>query len=94
MKRKHRMGFALVACLILCAAFFTLRAMARMIGSSRPSPVRKATQPRRPDLLRGKRLLALGQYELNAAFTPDGTFYCFDISAQPAQTTAAKSPRA
>ncbi|HVF57377.1 MAG TPA: hypothetical protein VM934_14580 [Pyrinomonadaceae bacterium] len=94
MKSKYRISFALAsACLALCALFSALRAPAVVRGRSQPSRTRKT--PDNQDLLRGKRLLAVGAYELNAAFTPDGTFYSFEISATRAgRKCAGAMPRA
>lgn len=79
MKHPRLSRLACAACLLCCAAPFAYRAAAAtFIKASHVKPA--APCPR--VLLRGKQLVTLAGYELNASFTPDGRFYRFEINKQ------------
>ena len=92
MKSKRRLGFT-TACLALCAVCVAHLAAAGVQSLFRSAHASEAAKAQA--VLHGKRLVTLGRYELNVAFAPDGTLYCFEISAKPARADAqAPAPRA
>lgn len=67
---------ACAACLLLVVAC-TYRASALPLQTrAEQAPESAAAEP----LVRGERVLTLGGYELNIAFTPAGRLVCFDIT--------------
>lgn len=74
--------------LALCAASYAYQATAGVRDSLRRQCV-EAVAAGEP-VLRGMGLVSFGDYQLNATFTPDGTFYSFSIAARkPAARSSA-----
>ena len=80
MNMKRWRKFACAACLSLLMAF-AYQALASS-APSHPQPVRLTKVSGKESLLQGRRLIALGGYELNVSFTSDGKLVCFNISTE------------
>ncbi len=83
MMRRRLLRLTCAFCLLLGAGPFAYRAAAKtLFNFSAGSRQAKAHRTQPCTLLHGKQLFTLAGYELNATFTPNGEFHCFEINKQ------------
>lgn len=81
MKRRKLLRLMCAACLLLCAGVFAYRAAASVRELAPHGSAAKDAREASRVILRGKRLVTVAGYELNASFSPGGDFFCFELRA-------------